>query len=33
MFLHQQSILVAQDADPEDGATFYGPLGGGIEFG
>ena len=33
VFSYQQSILVAKDADPQNGATFYVPLGGGIEFG
>ena len=33
VFSYQQSILVAKDADPQNGSTFYVPLGGGIEFG
>lgn len=33
VFSHQQSILLSKDTDPSNGTTFYGPLGGGIEFG
>jgi 8-oxo-dGTP pyrophosphatase MutT (NUDIX family) len=30
---YQESILVASGEDPQNGATFYRPLGGSIEFG
>ncbi len=33
VFIHEGSILVAKGEDPQNGASFYRPLGGSIEFG